>query len=363
MFSLVNRWFGKHATPNAQSHSSPALARSGSQAGLQFDSPASTSVDELVALREQAQALRRDNKRKSHSKVAGPSMSRQLGRGLDFAEVREYQAGDDVRMIDWKVTARTGKTHTKLFVEERERPIMIVVDMRSSMRFATQGMFKSVMAARLGALLGWNSVANLDRVGGFVFTDDWHTEVRPLSGRRGLMNLFRSIAQAQTHAPSAGTNQLSDSLSRLRKAVHSGSTVFLLSDFIGFDDQTQMAMGNLLQRLDIIAVHIVDSLETQLPASGRYAVKNMHDTSDTALAIDTSSKTQKSLYAQRQAEHQLNVQNFFAKHNHLYFKIQSNDDLLDSVVRIIHRQPDFAPHKNDEQDHEQAESGRRIKTV
>jgi len=316
VFSLVNRWFAKQAPSSSQTISPVSAAQS--------------------------------------SHLAGPSMSRQLGRGLDFAEVREYQAGDDVRMIDWKVTARTGKAHTKLFVEERERPIMIVIDMRSSMRFGTQGMFKSVMAARLGALLGWNSVANLDRVGGFVFTDDWHTEVRPLSGRRGLMNLFRGIVQAQTRAPGSGTNQLSDSLSRLRKAVHSGSTVFLLSDFIGFDEQTQMAMGSLLQRLDIIAVHIVDALETQLPASGRYVLKNMHDPSDSALAIDTRSKAQKNQYADKQAQHQLNVQNFFAKHNHLYFKVRSNDNLLDSVVRIIQRQPNRAP----EEGHQQSESSR-----
>lgn len=338
MIAFVNRWFGASATSNSLN----TAVKTGTPSEYQFESPVSTSVDELVALRDQAQALRRNTKKKSHSKVAGPSMSRQLGRGLDFAEVREYQAGDDVRMIDWKVTARTGKAHTKLFVEERERPIMIVIDMRSSMRFATQGMFKSVMAARLSALLGWNSVANLDRVGGFVFTDDWHTEVRPLSGRRGLMNLFRGIVQAQSREPSSGSNQLSDSLSRLRKAVHSGSTVYLLSDFVGFDEQTQMAMGNLLQRLDIVAVHIVDTLETQLPSSGRYVVKPMHSTSDTALAIDTGSRTNKNQYAQQQVEHQQSVQQFFAKHNHLYFKVQSSDNLLDSVVRIIHRQPDLS---------------------
>jgi len=122
------------------------------------------------------------------------------------------------------------------------------------------------------------------------------------------MNLFRGIVQAQSREPSSGSNQLSDSLSRLRKAVHSGSTVYLLSDFVGFDEQT----------------------------------KPMHSTSDTALAIDTGSRTNKNQYAQQQVEHQQSVQQFFAKHNHLYFKVQSSDNLLDSVVRIIHRQPDLS---------------------
>ena len=120
-----------------------------------FASPASTSLDELVKLRSAAQALQRQMRKKSAAPLSGGSVSRRLGRGLDFAEVREYQPGDDVRMIDWKVTARSGKAHTKLFVEERERPVLLVVDFRASMRFGTRGMYKSVLAARLAALLGW----------------------------------------------------------------------------------------------------------------------------------------------------------------------------------------------------------------
>lgn len=177
-----------------------------------FASPASTSLDELVLLRRAAQALQRRVSRKSAAPLSGGSVSRRLGRGLDFAEVREYQPGDDVRMIDWKVTARSGKAHTKLFVEERERPVLLVVDFRAGMRFGTRGMYKSVLAARLAALLGWCAVASHDRVGGFVFTDDWHDEIRPTAGRRGLMSLFRAIAQSQLRIPNAGGSQLANTL-------------------------------------------------------------------------------------------------------------------------------------------------------
>jgi len=330
---MMQRWLKKKSRKSSAESEKDAQTE-------RYLSPASTSLDELGSLRDQAQALRRNARKKSMAPASGPAMSRRLGRGLDFAEVREYQPGDDVRMIDWKVTARSGKTHTKLFVEERERPVMLVVDFRSHMRFGTQGMFKSIMAARLSALIGWTANNNLDRVGGFVFTDDWHTEVRPRSGRRGLMNFFRGIAQAQMHAPSGDRGQLADTLSRLRTAVHAGSTVVIFSDFIGFDEQAQMSMGNLLQRLDLLAVHIVDPIEGQLPDAGRYALSGMHTEADKHLAIDTSSKSQTQRYFSKQLEHQRAVAEFFSSHGHLYIKAQTNQPLLDVAARILSRIPD-----------------------
>jgi len=305
-----------------------------------YSSPASTSLDELIALRDQAQALRRNTRKKSAAPSSGPAVSKRLGRGLDFAEVREYQAGDDVRMIDWKVTARTGKTHTKLFVEERERPVMLVVDFRSHMRFGTQCMFKSVMAARLSALLGWTANFNHDRVGGFVFTDDWHTDIRPRSGRRGLMNFFRGIVDAQMHAPSGDRGQLADTLARLRTVVHGGSTVILLSDFIGFDDDAKNAMGNLLKRLDLLAVHIVDPIECELPETGRYTIKSTHSPNKPALAIDTGSRTQTHRYLQKQTQYQQEVAEFFSSHGHFYTKVKTDQALLDIAARVLARIPD-----------------------
>ena len=330
---MMKSWFNKKRSTD---HAVPT----GVAQNQSFESPASTSLDELVRLRDQAQALRRNSRKKSAAPATGPAVSRRLGRGLDFAEVREYQAGDDVRMIDWKVTARTGKTHTKLFVEELERPVMLVVDYRSHMRFGTQGMFKSVMAARLAALLGWTANFNQDRVGGFVFTDDWHSEIRPRSGRRGLMNFFRGIIDAQQHAPSGDRGQFSDTLSRLRTVVHGGSTVIILSDFVGFDDKAKLAMGNLLQRLDILAVHIVDPIECELPESGRYAIKSSNAKGEQLLSIDTGRRAQAQRYLDDQIDHQQGVSEFFSSHGHLYVKAQTNQPLLDVASRIMARKPD-----------------------
>jgi len=330
---MMKRWFNKKRITTSSAPAATAQKQP-------FLSPASTSLDELVGLRDQAQALRRNTRKKSAAPASGPAMSRRLGRGLDFAEVREYQAGDDVRMIDWKVTARTGNTHTKLFVEERERPVMLVVDFRSQMRFGTQGMFKSVMAARLAALLGWTANFNQDRVGGFVFTDDWHSDVRPRSGRQGLMKFFRGIVDAQVHAPSGDRGQFSDTLSRLRTVVHGGSTVVILSDFAGFDEKAKLAMGNLLLRLDILAVHIVDPIECELPESGRYTVKSSHENDDQLLSIDTSRRAQTQHYLDKQIKHQQSVSEFFSSHGHLYVKALTNQPLLDVASRITARIPD-----------------------
>lgn len=250
-----------------------------------FDSPVQTSIDELVGLRLQAQALNRVHKRRVKEQVVGASASRALGRGLDFSEVRSYQPGDDVRMIDWNVTARTGIAHTKLFVEERERPFFMMVDLCESMRFATRGMFKSVLAARLAAILGWGAVAGNDRVGGLVYTDNAHVEIKPQTGRLGLMAVFRAIDNALRESAhgqsdvSGNTGQqlpasvnLENQLKRLRRLAHSGSGVCLLSDFSAFDSRCESSTALLQQHVQLTSVHITDPLEENLPPPGLYPI-------------------------------------------------------------------------------------------
>jgi len=256
-------------------------------------SPASTSLDELVALRSLSQALNKKLLKRSSAPMSGPSISRNLGRGLDFAEARQYQPGDDVRMIDWKVTARSGQTHTKLFVEEREQPVLLLIDLRSNMRFATKGMFKSALASRLAALVGWCAVSNRDRVGGYVITDDWHGEVRPQAGRRGLMGLFRDIAHAQQTVPSKKAGALAASLKRLNHGVAAGTTVIMFSDFAEFGDDAQRAIGGLLQKLSFIAVQIADPIEMNLPAKGQFSFANRGGERERLNSISMNSRKQK----------------------------------------------------------------------
>ena len=156
------------------------------------------SMDELVALQAADLSLDLRGRRKALTAVAGQHRSSFRGRGIDFDEVRIYQPGDDVRNIDWRVTARTGRVHTKLFREERERPVYLVVDQRESMFFGTQKAFKSVVAARIAALLAWASRDHGDRIGGFLFNDRDVQELRPKEGKKGIQTFFRLLIN---HAP------------------------------------------------------------------------------------------------------------------------------------------------------------------
>ena len=321
--------------------STRALRQPADRDPLSFASPASTSLDELVRLRAAAQAMQRQVRKKSASPINGGSVSKRLGRGLDFAEVREYQPGDDVRMIDWKVTARSGKAHTKLFVEERERPVLLVVDFRAGMRFGTRGMYKSVMAARLAALLGWGAIASHDRVGGFVFTDDWHSEIRPQAGRRGLMSLFRAIHQGQQRIPTSGGDQLTRTLERLRHGVHGGSTVVLLSDFQGFDEAAQSALGSALQSLDVLAVHICDPLDIALPEPGRYPMISRAGGQLQRFVMAVGGKAEQQRYQDAFNARQQVLRELFARHRHFYTTAMTDASLRDTAISIVSRQPDL----------------------
>ena len=147
-----------------------------------------TALSELVALRFNAR-LQLTSKRRSLSTLAGPYQANFRGRGIDFEEVRAYQAGDDVRSIDWRVTARTTEPHTKLFQEEKERPVLVVVDQRIRNFFGSKQCFKSVLAAYTAALLAWSALRNNDRVGGLVLTDNDLKEIRPRRSKLSLIHI------------------------------------------------------------------------------------------------------------------------------------------------------------------------------
>ncbi|MCW8982700.1 MAG: DUF58 domain-containing protein, partial [Gammaproteobacteria bacterium] len=150
-------------------------------------------IHDLIDLRHQAELMQRFTPRLLSSR-SGSYQSHRRGRGMEFDEVRPYSAGDDVRSIDWRVTARSGKVHTKLYREERERAVLLAVDLQQSMHFATRGVFKSVLAAQLAALMAWHALKQGDRLGGMVFSDDEHLEVRPQSGRAAVLSFLFQIA-------------------------------------------------------------------------------------------------------------------------------------------------------------------------
>ncbi|NNC54316.1 MAG: DUF58 domain-containing protein, partial [Pseudomonadales bacterium] len=144
---------------------------------------ATTQIESLLNLRHAAREIALFARQRSRSQLAGGSKTLFRGRGLEFEEVRHYQAGDELRAIDWRVTARSGVAHTKLFREERERPVFVLVDLRDSMAFGSQHCFKSVQACETAALVAWAALQHNDRIGALVFNQQQHTEIRPARNR------------------------------------------------------------------------------------------------------------------------------------------------------------------------------------
>lgn len=261
-----------------------------------------TGIDDLIALRFPARQLRLSRRSRALSTLAGPNKSNFRGRGIDFEEVRSYQPGDDIRTIDWRVTARTGQAHTKLFREERERPVLVAVDQRPGMFFGSSHCFKSVLAAQLASLVAWSALDGGDRVGGLVFNGTGHSEIRPRRSRRTVLALLSQIAAFNNDLPpahDASIGSFAETLANLRRIARPGSSLFLVSDFSGASgEHAREHLFQLAQHTEITAIACSDPLESDLPAAGHYAVTDGVDRSE----LNTADRGLRAAYRQRFAE-------------------------------------------------------------
>ncbi|MFZ2407030.1 MAG: DUF58 domain-containing protein [Methylobacter sp.] len=205
---------------------------------------------------------------------SGGYASRFKGRGMEFEEARGYQPGDDIRSIDWRVTARTDKPHTKVFREERERPVFISVDNRPAMRFATRGVFKSVLAGKLAGLLAWAAQHHGDRIGGQIFTGAECLELKPQNGRHAVLRFLNAICSADGEgtagSKAAPAITLEHVLARLMQHARPGSLVYIISDFRGINDQVETHLAKLSRHCEVVLIFVYDPLESHLPEKGRY---------------------------------------------------------------------------------------------
>lgn len=201
--------------------------------------------------------------------VAGEYSSAFRGRGVEFAEVREYQPGDDVRMIDWNVTARLGSAYIKRFLEERELTILFAVDYSASGAFGTRRRTKRALAVEVCAVLALAAARNNDRVGTAFFTDRLERYVPPRKGRRQVL---RVISELLGHEPAGRGTDLAGSLLALEPLLRRRSVLFLVSDFLA--DGWRPVLGRLARRHDVIAVQLVDPRERELPDVGTVALQD-----------------------------------------------------------------------------------------
>ncbi len=220
---------------------------------------------------------------RASSALFGGVRSLLRGRGLEFEEVRAYQAGDDVRTIDWRVTARSAHPFTKLFREERERPVLLVVDQRQPMFFGSRHCFKAKLAAYLGALLAWSALERGDRIGGLIIGNGElaHSEQREIRPRRtrktamswlNLLLSFNQRLQRDTQLRN-GEQSLLNALTDLRRIARPGSAIYLISDFYGIEHpQVREQLYALARHCEVNALFIYDPLEQELPAPALYTV-------------------------------------------------------------------------------------------
>ncbi len=251
---------------------------------------------------------------------SGGYISRFKGRGMEFDEARPYQPGDDIRNIDWRVTARTGKTHTKVFREERERPVFISVDNRPAMHFATRGVFKSVQAAKIAALLAWTAQLKGDRIGGQIHTDTLCQEVKPQNGKHAVLRFFNALINTRSAVTLDMT--LERTLARLVQHARPGSLVYIISDFRGLDQKADHHLAKLSRHCDVVLIHIFDPLESHLPEKGRYRfTDNQRD-----IVIDTGD-SQRILSYQHHYQQRLDtLQHTAKKLGLLFFQCSTTDN-------------------------------------
>ena len=234
---------------------------------------------DLVALEHRARGFSFLPRQPVHSLLTGRRASRLRGRGMTFEEIRGYLPGDDTRTIDWRVTARTGKPHVRVYTEERDRPGMLVVDQRLSMFFGSRRAMKSVTAAEVAALGAWRLFGQGDRVGAVVFDDHDAVEIRPHRSRRQVLRLLNTIV-GKNHALRADASwspapeQLNAALAATERLVTHDFVVAIVSDFDGLDDETEEHVTRLARHNDVIAVPVYDPMATHPPAGARLVVSD-----------------------------------------------------------------------------------------
>ena len=294
-----------------------------------------SSLKSLLALQAKARILSL-SQGKIRAKNVGQHLSVFKGRGMDFAESRPYQIGDDVRTLDWRVIARTGKPYTKLFQEERERPVLIWVDMRSTMFFATQGAFKSVVAAQLAALLAWKSKHDGDRIGGMLVNNHRHIEVQPSRGKYGMVRFLNQIAAYSYISPESMSTSMSPIIlaqewRRLRRVVATGSRVFILSDFRAADTAALQQLVAMQKQAEVTLIPITDPLEQQLPKTDslRLSAKKQF------FRINLKNLAWKEAYQQRAKARLDHLKSFSRKYRMGWISMSTADSLNSRLRKLM----------------------------
>ncbi|MDH3351493.1 MAG: DUF58 domain-containing protein, partial [Gammaproteobacteria bacterium] len=258
---------------------------------------------------------------------------------MEFDESRPYQPGDDPRSIDWRVTARSTTAYTKLFREERERPVLVVVDLRANMHFATRGCFKSVNASRAAALLSWAAHHRGDRLGGLIFGETTHRELKPRLGRQAALRFLHELVghpdweNRERQPDSDDEAPMTQAMSSLRRVARPGSLVVILSDFLGFSRAAQSYLSSVARHNEVLAVFLNDPLERRLPPPGRYRLVSRDD----ELAIDTAAKAARENYQKAFLQRRQDLEAFCQRYGAHLMPLSTEDDPVSALQAALGR--------------------------
>lgn len=234
------------------------------------------SINELIQYQNKSSLINLTAAKNLRGQMSGNYLARSKGRGMEFDEVRHYQNGDDIRAIDWRVTARTGETHTKLFREEIERPVLIATDLSTNMLFGSKLLFKSVQAAHLAALVAWHAKGRGDRIGGVVFNQYQHTELKPRSRQQGVLHYLHALTTCHENSEShlhdindANENYAAfeQNCMRVRQISRPGSLVYMITDGHHINQEAIRHLAQVSRHCELVVCLISDPLEHDLPAS------------------------------------------------------------------------------------------------
>ena len=252
------------------------------------------------------------------------------GRGIEFSEVRPYQIGDDVRTIDWNVSARTGETFVKLYEEEREQTLVLAVDVSGSERFGTGGVEKRDVAAEVCAALAFSAVRNNDKVGLLLFSDRVERFVPPKKGRRHALRLVRDVF---AHEPQAAGTHLEAALDHLLHVLRRRTIVVLISDF--FDRGYERKLRALAGRHDVVAVHLRDPREVALPNVGLLTLRDAE--TGRAVLVDTGSLSAREAFAQQAEARQAEIEAALRSARVDTVQVQTDEDYVEPLVAFFQR--------------------------
>ena len=294
------------------------------------------SLPDLVASQRRASGFSFLPRQPIHSLLAGRHASRLRGRGLNFEEIRRYQMGDDIRQIDWKVTARTRKTHSRVFTEERERTTLLLVDQRITMFFGSVKNMKSVTAAEAAALSAWRVLAQKDRVGALVFNDSKIEEIRPQRSQATVMRILHAIVEQNHELSVTGSTQanpgmFNEVLRHCDRLAKHDVLICIISDAYGHDEESRQLLTRIAWHNDVLFAFIHDPLEVELPAVGPLVFSDGYQ----QLEVDTSNRGFRERFRATFAEERAAGRKFLLQQVTPVLPLSTSEDVAEQVRRQL----------------------------